>query len=273
MQSYKTLWIKNGIVTKSRPSNFDFLKDSLFIIGCGNIIFPHDCTNLHNLPPDPNMQYDSRELFDSLINLCNQFNKAETLEKQLKKAIKWCEKFGLPFFGDNGLYCGSISTCIKITGEPIGFNFKTFFHDVHALYDTFYKACYIDVELQINDKAETIETLNVDLSEDDKMRILQNKKDAICSSLNIAMLQKQQRYIFSGDTLVCETGFKTLLSLAYHQLAILLLSPKGMSAKRCKQCGALFATTNNKKDFCSIHSPQSFYSMRKRTTQLSHNSH
>ncbi|MCI9147817.1 MAG: hypothetical protein HFG73_06070 [Hungatella sp.] len=253
MEGYKPLWVKDGVISEKCPKHFDFFLDDLYIVGTGEIIFPK-VESLQDLPPYPNKEYDSRELFDSFISLKHSFD-GKKYEHQINKTIKWCEKFGFPFFGNNGLYCGEIGTCYKST-QKIGFHFRTFLMDVYHLYDSFEKACLTDSELSIGQTTQQKNPYSIPLSK--------NIEHAITSSLNIAMLQRKQKYVYNNHKLICETGFETLISLAYYQFAILLLSPKGMSARRCEYCGALFATDNRKRKYCECCYPQKRYSQKTR---------
>ena len=232
---YKAVWVKNGKCTYQRPKNFDFIKDQLYIIsdnGLDGIVFPK-VEKYEDLPPEPNVEYSSAKLLDSLFPLAHSF-KTKDLIHQIADTIKWCQEYGFPFFGDNGFGCGDIASCFKNTGE-IGFNFKIFFRDI----------------LHFNDII--IKSLSWD-----------KKEDVIVDALNISTLQRQQKYVFINHELICETRFSTLISLAYYQLGFLLMNPNGAITKQCEQCGAIFLTNDYRKKYCSKHSPQSHYAQKRR---------
>lgn len=236
--AYKAIWVKNGKCTYKKPKNFDFIKDQLYIIsanGLDGIVFPQ-VEKYEDLPPKPNVEYCSVELLDSLFPLIHSF-KTKDLIHQIADTIKWCQKYGFPFLGDNGFWCGDITSCYRNTGE-IGFNFKVFFQDILHLNNIITKS------------------LNWN-----------KKEDIVTEALNISTLQRQQKYVFVNHELRCETEFNTLISLAYYQLGFLLMNPKGAMTKQCEQCGAIFLTTDYRKKYCSKHSPQSHYAQKKRLSQ------
>lgn len=236
--AYKAIWVKNGKCIYQKPKDFDFINDQLYIIsdnGLDGIVFPK-VEKYEDLPPGPNVEYSSVELLDSLFPLLHSF-RTKDLTHQITDTIKWCQKYGFPFFGDNGFWCGDIASCYKNTGE-IGFNFKVFFNDILHLGNTI------------------TESLNWD-----------KREDIITEALNISTLQRQQNYVFVNHELMCETKFNTLISLAYYQLAFLLMNPNGAITKQCEQCGAIFLTTDYRKKYCSKHSPQSHYAQKRRFLQ------
>ncbi|MBS6395848.1 MAG: hypothetical protein KH452_01670 [Clostridiales bacterium] len=237
---YKAIWIKNGKCTYKKPKNFDFIKDQLYIIsgnGLDGIVFPK-VEKFEHLPPEPNVEYGSVELLDSLFPLIHSF-RTKDLTHQIADTIKWCQKYGFPFFGDNGFLCGDIASCYKSTRE-IGFNFKVFFHDILHLGNII------------------TESLN-----------WYKKEELITEALNISTLQRQQTYVFVNHELMCETRFNTLIALAYYQLGCLLMNPNGAMTKQCEQCGAIFLTTDYRKKYCLKHSPQSYYAQKKRSEKAS----
>lgn len=233
--AYKSIWVKDGKCTNTRPANFDLIKDRIYIVGIrgiDGIIFPK-IQNYNELPPAPNCEYDSAEILESLFPLIHCME-TKKLDQQINAVIKWCEKYGFPFFGDNGFWSGDISTCYRDTGCA-GFNFMTFFRDLHYLNGVF------------------TEMFRGSLRE-----------NFIADALNISMLQKTQKYTFVSHKLVCEIGFTTLISLAYYQLVYILMLPIRTDIKQCKQCGAFFITDNLQKSYCPKHSPQSHYAQKQR---------
>lgn len=232
--AYKAVWVVNGKCLDKRPVNFDLIQNKIYIVGVGGIegiIFPK-IKDFKDLPPEPNYEYNSVEILDSLLSLAHCI-KTKQLDKQIDATIKWCEKFGFPFFGNDGFGCGDISTCYKDTGK-VGFNYMTLFHDLNHL-------SYVMTEI-----------------------LCCHQEDAVLDALKISMLKKQEKYLFINHNLTCEIGFKTLISLAYYQLSYILMLPNGAEVKHCKQCGAILITTNTKKLYCSKHSPQSHYAQKQR---------
>lgn len=232
--SYKPIWVKNGKCTNKCPNNFDLYRDKIYIIGDGDIngiIFPDSIKTYDDLPPEPNCKYNSLELINSIYELAKFFVDGN-INKQIKSVIKWCEKFGFPFFGDDSIEFGDITTCYKDTGK-IGFNFLKFKRDIQILVHATYLS-----------------------SGDDKT--------AFINMLNTAILKMKPQYKYIENELVCEMGFSTLISLAFYQLACVHMTPLSNTIKRCKQCDTMFVSNNPQKEYCQKHSPQSHYAQKQR---------
>lgn len=231
--SYEPIWVKNGKCTDKHPQNFDLSKDKLYIVGVGNIdgiVFPETINSYDELPPEPNCEYNSLELLNSVYKL-GFFYDTHNLDNQIECTIDWCAKYGFPFFGNNGFEGGDITTCYKDTGK-IGFNFLVFKKNVQTLTHT----------IAISHQNESFFT----------------------NILNTAMLQMRPQYKFKENKLICEMGFNTLISLAFFQLACAYMTPSGSNIKCCKQCNIKFISDNPLKEYCEKHSPQSHYAQKQR---------
>ncbi len=237
-ESYKVVWVKEGRCSNKQLSGFDFMKDKVYIIGTGKTIFPENKT-YDEIEIEPNYEYCSNELLYSLFPLIFIFE-TSSIQKQIKETLNWCKQYGFPFIGDSGFYGGNLETCYKDTGH-IGFNFMILKKDLLAL------GCF----------SQKLHKMKYQSG-------ITNIESDIANILNISMLNMQQQYTFIDHKLTLETGFTNLISLAYHQLAFILMTPQGASIKKCKQCGAIFISQNSKKEYCPKHSPQSHYAQKKR---------
>lgn len=242
-ESYKAVWVKEGRCSSKQPSGFDFIEDKIYIIGTGKTVFPEN-KPYDEIEIEPNYEYGSNELLYSLFPLIFIFE-TSSIQKQIKETLNWCEKYGFPFIGDSGFYGGNLETCYKETGH-IGFNLMVLKRDlltlrwfVNKIYKTKCASGPANIESDIAD------------------------------ILNISRLNVRQHYTFVNHQLTLETGFTDLISLAYHQLAFILMAPSGASIKKCKQCGAIFVTDNSKKEYCPKHSPQSHYAQKRRMKEMS----
>lgn len=242
-ESYKAVWVKGGRCSSKQPSGFDFMKDKVYIIGTGKTIFPENKT-YDDIEIEPNYEYYSNELLYSLFPLIFVFE-ASSIQKQIKETLNWCKKYGFPFIGDSGFYGGNLGTCYKETGH-IGFNLMVLKRDLLTL------RCFVQKIYRMKNESGTA-----------------NIESDISGILNISMLNMRQHYTFVNHQLTLETGFTDLISLAYYQLAFILMAPRGASIKKCKQCGAIFVSNNSKKEYCPKHSPQSHYAQKRRMKKTS----
>lgn len=69
--AYKAVRVKDGKCTNMCPSNFDLIKDRIYIVGIDGVIFSK-IQNYNELPPAPNCEYDSVEILESLFPLIHR---------------------------------------------------------------------------------------------------------------------------------------------------------------------------------------------------------
>lgn len=216
---YKVYWIKNGKCLDSEPENFNIKTDKIYIVAelttqGKNAFLKEYCINWDTIT----------HLSNSLENLSRDILNKHYSE-QISLIIQWCQEFGVPFLGNNGLVPGDVQTCYKAT-KHIGFNFS----------------CFIDDLMRIHKGWQ----LNSQL-------------------LSLAALHKKEHFSTADYDSALEIAvyFDNLISfICYARGSIYTL--ESIFTKQCKQCGKVFVSSNPKKEYCDKHTPQSYYAMKKR---------
>lgn len=217
--TYKVYWIKNGKCSDSEPENFNIKTDKIYIVAelttQGKKAFLKEyCINWDTITP----------LSNSLENLSRDILNKHYSE-QISLIIQWCQEFGVPFFGNNGLVPGDVQTCYKAT-KHIGFNFSCFIDDLMRIH----KGWRLNSQL-----------------------------------LSLAALHKKEHFSTADYDSALEIAvyFDNLISfICYARGSIYTL--ESIFTKQCKQCGKVFVSSNPKKEYCDKHTPQSYYAMKKR---------
>ena len=240
---------------------------------------------------------DNRNLLDSLVALAQGI--MENPKNESKLMLKWCKKYGLPFFGDTNFYgceydiypviCGDnyvftkhpcagsledISEGLIAAISPfvcgVGVSIYCFRKALVELLKTYLLTLHVVNSELLSSYRRNSKSTKVngyifylqDLAEEEvKVELSHSFANA---RLHFELVTKKKKKNVRDKELSFEWKARTLFNVAYYQLALYMISPDSCYAKTCDNCGNLFIAKRKNNIYCLSCPPNKIWNRRER---------